>query len=173
MIEAATCTAKYRAADGTIHEFATGCRDRQAAQSILNELERRSELVKSNVMTAGESSISDHASTPLAGHFPTYRAHQVAKGLSAVPIAKTDSRLNRLAIECVFRRLADLSAVGLTGWLRQQLEVGMSAPTRNEYRQEMVGFANWCIRTRRLSGNPFADVPPANAKPTGDDIDGH
>jgi len=41
LLEAGTWTAKYRADDGTIHEVATGCRDRQAAQNILNELERR------------------------------------------------------------------------------------------------------------------------------------
>jgi len=32
----------------------------------------------------------------------------------------------------------------------------MGAGTRNEYRQELVGFANWCVRTRRLLNNPFA-----------------
>jgi integrase len=28
----------------------------------------------------------------------------------------------------------------------------------------MVGFANWCVRTGRLTANPFEDVPRANAK---------
>ena len=164
VIESGTWTAKYRAADGTIHEVATGCRDKQAAQSILNELERRAELVKANVMTAGESAIADHASTPLASHLTSYRDHRIAKGLSDVRIKNTDSRLKRLADECGFRRLADLSADGFTGWLRQQLDAGMSPGTRNEYRQELIGFGNWCVQTRRLSGNPFTDVPRANAK---------
>ena len=164
VVEGGTYTAKYRAPDGTTHEVATGCRDRGAAQAVLNELERRSELVKANVMTAGESSIADHASTSLVNHFASYRDHRIAKGLSEVRIANTDSRLTRLADECGFRRLADLSADAITGWLRQHLDAGMSPGTRNEYRQELVGFGNWCIQTRRLSGNPFTDVPRANAK---------
>jgi integrase len=30
--------------------------------------------------------------------------------------------------------------------------------------QNGFGFANWCIRERRLTGNPFANVPKANVK---------
>jgi integrase len=40
----------------------------------------------------------------------------------------------------------------------------MGAGTRNEYRQELVGFGNWCVRTRRLLSNPFTGVPKADAK---------
>jgi integrase len=40
----------------------------------------------------------------------------------------------------------------------------MGAGTRNEYRAELIAFANWCVRTGRLSVNPFNDVPRANAK---------
>ena len=40
----------------------------------------------------------------------------------------------------------------------------MSAGNRNQYRQELVGFANWCGRTRQLITNPFSTVPKADAK---------
>ena len=40
----------------------------------------------------------------------------------------------------------------------------MSPGNRNEYRQELVGFGNWCVETHRLSVNPFATVPKADAK---------
>ncbi len=39
----------------------------------------------------------------------------------------------------------------------------MSGGSRNEYRQELVGFGNWCVETHRLSVNPFANVPKADA----------
>ena len=128
------------------------------------ELERRAELVRSGVLTVAQDAIADHSTTPIVDHFRGYHDHRVAKGLNAVRIANTDARLDKLADDCGFRRLSDLSADGLTDWLGKQLAFGMSAGTRNEYRQELVGFGNWCVKTRRLIQNPFTDVPKANAK---------
>ena len=84
-------------------------------------------------------------------------------------MANTKSRLERLAAECDFRRLADCSADALTRWLASQQSKGvseskgMSSGNRNEYRQELGGFGNWCVETHRLSVNPFANVPKADA----------
>ena len=142
----------------------TGCRDKDAARAILAELERREELLKAGVMTQAECGISDHAGAPIAQQFAVYREHRVTQELNETRIRNTQSRLKRVAAECGFVRLSDLSGEALTRWLGTQLAAGMGAGTRNEYRQEMVGFANWCIRTGRLSVNPFNDVPRANAK---------
>jgi hypothetical protein len=40
----------------------------------------------------------------------------------------------------------------------------MSPGTRNAYREAAIGFANWCVRTRRLLDNPLKSVPKADAK---------
>jgi integrase len=156
--------AKYRDGSGVIREVATGCRDRGAAQTMLTDLERRAELVRSGVISVAQESIADHVSTPIVKHFETYRKHRVMQELNETRIKNTDSRLKRLADECGFRRLSDLSGEALTQWLGQQLSVGMGAGTRNEYRAELIGFANWCVRTGRLAVSPFFDVPRANAK---------
>jgi hypothetical protein len=162
--ESGKWTAKYRDGDGRLREFNTGCKDRGAAQSILTRLERQAELVKGGVMSASEDLIAGHSAKPIAEHFEAYREHRVTKELNSARIKTTQSRLKRLADECGFRRLSDLSSESLTRWLGQQLAVGMGAGTRNEYRQEMMGFANWCVRSGRLTVNPFNDVPRANAK---------
>ena len=57
-----------------------------------------------------------------------------------------------------------MTADALTKWLGIQHTKKMSAGNRNEYRQELVGFGNWCVETHRLSVNPFASVPKADAK---------
>lgn len=49
--EAATWTAKYRDGSGIVQEVATGCTDKQAAMSILNDLTTRAELVKAKVLS--------------------------------------------------------------------------------------------------------------------------
>jgi len=164
VVESGTYTAKFRAADGSVCEVSTGCRDKGAAQAVLAQLERRQELIRSGVVTSAENGIADHAGTPIARHFEAYREHRVTQELNQARIKSTQSRLNRLATECGFKRLADLSGELLTRWLGQQLAADMGAGTRNEYRAEMIGFANWCVRSGRLTVNPFGDVPRANAK---------
>src|SRR5689334_9420452 len=56
--------AKYRDGAGIVRIAATGCRDEQAARRVLADLERRAELVKAKVMTAGEDGVSRHQTTP-------------------------------------------------------------------------------------------------------------
>jgi integrase len=163
LIESGTYIAKYRDGDGLVVEVSTGCREEDAARSVLSKLERRAELVKAEVMTKAEASTADHQGTPLSDHFAAYHEHRTAKGLNAVRIANTKARLGRLASECEFRRLADCSADGLTRWLNRQQAIGMSAGNRNEYRQEFVGFGNWCVESHRLSVNPFSNVPKGDA----------
>jgi hypothetical protein len=57
-----------------------------------------------------------------------------------------------------------MTAAALEQWLVSRKNEGIGAGNRNEYRQELVGFGNWCVRGRRLITNPFAGVPKADAK---------
>ena len=164
LIEASTYTAKYRDGRGMVREIATGCRDETAARSVLGDLERRAELVKSGVLTVTENSIADQQDKPLAVQIAAYRDHQSAKCLNSRRLSNTKARLAKLFEECSFSRLNDLSVAAFERWLAQQAVVGMSAGTRNEYRQEIVGFCNWCVRTNRLASNPFSAVAKADAK---------
>ena len=133
---------------------------------MLDDLERRAELVKAKVLTAAEDAVVDHQATPLAEHFAAYLAHQTGEGIardatSAMPAAGWTGCLPN----CGFDRLADLNAAALERWLARPTRPKECRPaTRNEYRQELVAFCNWCVRTHRLIGNPFASVPKADAK---------
>ena len=69
--EAGAYTAKYRDGEGIVRDVATGCRDTQAAQSILADLERRAERIKANVLTLADAKVSDHQNTPLPKHLDT------------------------------------------------------------------------------------------------------
>lgn len=75
VIPSGTFIAKYRDGSGLVQEISTGCRDEQAARSVLADLERRAELVKAGVMTTAEDAIADHQGTPLVEHFAAYRDH--------------------------------------------------------------------------------------------------
>jgi integrase len=162
LIEAKTYTAKYRDGGRIVREVSTGCRDEQAARSVLADLERRSELVKAGVMTPKEDQIADHQGIALAEHFDAYEASLRSKGVTDGHRKETRCCLDRLAAECLFRRLLDLKRGPLEKWLTQESAKGMSARTRNAYQGAAVSFCNWCIECDRLAVNPFDGMPKAN-----------
>ena len=75
VIEAGTYTAKYRDGSGVVCETATGCRDADAARAVLGDLERRSELVKANILTSAEDAVADHQTGPWSDHFGAVGHH--------------------------------------------------------------------------------------------------
>ena len=164
-VKSGTYTAKYRDGAGIVRRVATGCTDKTAAQSVLNDLETRAARVKGKILTPAEDGMIDHQDTLLADHVAAFFEHQDAKGVTDKQINETRSRLDRVAADCKFVRLSDLAGVQLERWLlaRQKTD-DMGATTRNAYREAWLTFTNWCVRTGRLVKNPFADVPKADAK---------
>jgi integrase len=167
VVKARTYTAKFRDGSDTVREVATGCRDEQAARAILADFERRAVRVKAKILTPAEDSVADHYAMPLAAHFNDYTSTQQAKGLHPTRIANATHRLQLVANGSGWRQLGDVNAAGLIKWL---LAAGsgpqnqISAATRNEYRQEWITFANWCVTTNRLASNPLSTVPRVDSK---------
>jgi integrase len=162
--ESRTYFAKYRDGAGVVRTVATGCRDETAARRVLADLERRAELVRSNVMTAAEAAIGKHRATPISEHLGAFEEYHKAKGVTAVHREDTGRYLARLAGDCSFGTLAALRREALERWLALRTAEGMSARTRNAYRNALVSFCNWCVETKRLAMNPFHAVPKANEK---------
>jgi len=162
--QAATYTASYRDGQDLLREVATGCRDETAARQVLADLVKRAEQVRSGIISTDEDTMASHQQASLADHLEAYLAHLRAKGVTAGRIKTNKQRFLAVAGDCRFAKLSDLSGDALERWLSTKAEKKMSAGSRNGYREACVGFGNWCVRTRRLSSNPFASVPKANAK---------
>ncbi|MCL4195044.1 MAG: site-specific integrase, partial [Thermoguttaceae bacterium] len=160
-MQAGTYTAKYRDGSGIVRKVATGCRDRTAAESVLAELERRADKVRSGLRTVAEDAAVEHQAAPLATHVSAYLVTLEAEGTSPAHRANVERILKRLAADCRFNRLADLEREALERWLVSQEKAGMGGRTRNTYRAAAVAFANWCVETGRLLVNPFARVAKA------------
>lgn len=77
--EAATFTAKFRNGQGIVREVSTGCRDEDAARSVLSKLERRAELVRSEIISSAEDATADHQITPLAQHFAALAGWRIVR----------------------------------------------------------------------------------------------
>ena len=156
--------AKYRDGAGIVQTVATGARTEGGARSVLADLERQAEKVRCGILTPAESHAADAQQQPLAEHVAAFITHKTARGLHAEVIRNTERRLARIARECNFARLSDLNSDAFERWLALQTAEGMSPGNRNEYRKEIVGLGNWCVKSRRLLVNPFATVPRADAK---------
>jgi integrase len=158
--------AKYRDGGGVVRVEPTGCRDETAARQVLADLERRVELVRSNVLTAAEAALADHQGTPLLDHIRQYVEHLEAAGCSTEHVANVNRQLRRFAEECRFVRLGDLDRNTFERWLNEQTKAGMGARTRNSYLVAAIAFANWCsVPTNgRLPSNPFDRMAKLNEK---------
>lgn len=154
--------ARYRDGAGQVVEVATNCKDVVAARAVLASLERRAELIKAGVLSAAEGLAAEHADQPLSRHLDTYERHLRAKGGEPRRIGMLRRRIERLAKECRFAKLSRMTVGAIERWLFEQAEHGTAAATRNSYREAVVGFANWCRRTHRLTSNPFIDLPRAD-----------
>ncbi|MBL8815962.1 MAG: site-specific integrase [Planctomyces sp.] len=163
---AGTFTARYRDGEGIVREVATGCRDEMAARAVLGELERRAELVLAKIISPAEDKIANQQDVPFlthVEHFVCRRTKRAPNGVTQMGQNNTRARLTRLAKECGFRVLSDLQSEALDRWMREQLAGTMSPANINEFRNELIIFANWCVRNRRMLVNPFNDVPKLDA----------
>jgi len=164
IVEAVTYTAKYRNGAGQVVEKATGCGDEAAARAVLAELVKRSEYVRSGIITPTQEAVADHQGTSLTEHIEAYLTHLAAKGVSERHRYNVERNLRRVTLECRFARLAHFQGASVEKWLAERESEGMGARTRNTYRAAVVAFGHWCVETDRLSVNPFARLPKAAEK---------
>ncbi len=175
--ETGTYLAKYRDGDGVVCEVSTGCRDKQAALAVLNDLLATAERVKSKVITTAEAKIGEkHADTLLTKHIDAYEEYLKTRKVDANWIKTTKTYMEATINGCGWRYLRDMSADALSRWLGEQVDNGMSHRVHNVHVQSWVAFGNWCIGKRvsgkstrtngekRLLNNPFQGVGKLNEK---------
>ena len=158
LVKVGTYIAKFRDGRGLVVEKSTGCREEGAARSVLAELERRAERVRSGILTENEDRVADHLLRPIAEHYEAYFRHLQAKRSSATHLRDVKRQLATVAEDCGIRRLSDLDREEMSTWLDAKIGSGASARTANGYRVAWLGFCNWAVKNDRLVTNPFADI---------------
>lgn len=160
-LRCSTLTVKYTDSAGVIREISSGCRTKNAAESVQTDLRQRVELVKAGVISAAEAAASQHSSVEIREHIDAYVKHL---SLCASPkhVLNVRRQLLRLTVECKFSRLVDLRADRLEQWLELNRREGMGARTTNTYLAALRAFVSWCADTDRLTVDPFRKVPKAD-----------
>jgi integrase len=159
-VETGCYYAKFRDADGKVRIVSTGCKDEAAARQFLAAQVKRAERIKAGVMTPREADAADRMREPLDHHIADYIARLPGKrGGPATPMHRDNTRrsLQRLAADCRWTCLADLTRDSLERWIADEAGKGRSARSINAYREAAIAFANWCAdpNVGRLSSNPF------------------
>lgn len=108
--ESPTWLAKYRDGQGIVCEVSTGCRDEGAARSVLGELEKRAEKVRSGIISTAEDMMIVHQHTLLTEHLAEFIATMQAAGRSEIHVTGTERLIQRVINEAGFRRLSDIRA---------------------------------------------------------------
>jgi hypothetical protein len=115
--------------------------------------------LRSSPLTTGADG-QPRIATRAATYTAKYRDHTGA----VVERANLRRAVLRVAAECGFATLADLSREGVERWLSAQVVEKMSARTRNYYRESLVAFANWCQEMGRLREHDLHRIPKADEK---------
>ena len=165
--ESPTWFVRYRDADGLEQIKSTGCKDEQAARQVMADVLRRVEHRKAGILTAEQDQQASHADRRIAEHVTDYLEHLKAKTVRGRKVAakhreNVKRHLDKVAANCGFRTLSDITRSAMERWMNQREAEGMGARTRNMYRSAMVAFCNWCVETNRLAANPLARLCKAD-----------
>jgi integrase len=169
-----TYFAKYRDGSGIVRDVPTGCRDKQAAKSILADLESQAEKIRSGIITQQDTKTAKHAKRPVADHIADYCDYLTQEGKHPDRIKTTRKRLLEVGDACDFRLLSDLNADRFLKWLSSELHKDRSLATLNQYIGMAIAWGFWLTGKRihnkktntlgekRIETNPFAGVGKYN-----------
>lgn len=109
-------------------------------------------------------SVREAASMPLLELLANYAHDLQGRELTRTYVHDTLTRLERIAAEAGWHRLADIRPDSFVLW-RSTLKG--SAKTRKEYQTSVNAFLNWLVRVDRLVANPLAKIAHRHARKAG------
>ena len=147
----------YRDKDGKIRRVPL-LTDKQSARAMLQKLEQSAERMKSGF----SDEFVEAGQAPLPALVSDYIDDMKLRGRSERHREDTERLLNIVLRECGFDSLGSLNASKLDKFLAR---LKSSARTKNTHRQAIMGFANWCVKKRKLDYNPLSrsTKPEGNA----------
>ena len=155
---------RYRDSNGRYKRESTGCRERQAAEKVLADIQGNVEKVRAGVMSRQELAASNGLEAPIGKHVKSYLSHlavKIIRGRRVSPrhVKYVGEKLDRVINECRFTTLKDLDRKALQRWMTKLSHTKLSSRTINMHRAAIIAFCNWCVAEGRLLVNPLAGLP--------------
>jgi len=132
---------------------AFGVSDKQSAEAKLRNLIRDLEREAAGIIAPKR--MRDAANKSLGDHLLDYVADLRARKRRAGYIASIEMRVRKLARECEWRQLIDVTAESFQKWRARQT---LSAKTLNDYLAAGSELFGWLIRNEIASRNPLGCV---------------
>jgi len=153
---------KFRDGSGRLRELTTGCRDKQAAQAVLSELEREAERERAGIVSSKEYTALGNAAKLIAEHLDSFVTARRAEGLSERQLKDTRELIEKVFQECGFKTLASVQCHKVEEWLAAKAVAGTGARRRNIYIEAVRTFLRWAVSCNRLLGNPLEGIARAD-----------
>jgi integrase len=136
-----------------------GVTDKQSAETKLRNLIRDLEREAAGIIAPKR--VREAANRSLGDHLPDYFADLRARKRDADYIAKTEMRLRKLATECSWRELIDVTAESFRRWRARQT---LAAKTLNDYLAAACAFFSWLEKAEQVEHNPLIHVGKVEAR---------
>jgi integrase len=159
-VESRLYSGRYRLSGQTkTITVALGISDKQAAEAQLRKLIRDLEREAAGIIAPKR--MRDAANKSLRDHLLDYFADLKARKRAADYIAKTEMRLRKLATECSWRQLIDVTAESFRRWRASQT---LAAKTLNDYLAAVCAFFSWLEKAEAIQRNPLKHVGKVEAR---------
>src|SRR5581483_4780872 len=160
LVQCKTYSGRYRLAGQTnVVTVALNVTDREVAERKLRELIRDKEREASGISVPKRMRVA--AETALVGHIITFCADLRARRRDSEYVATTERRLKKLAADCNWRRLIDVTAESFQKWRAKQ---SWGPKTLNDYRAAVVGLFAWLQKTALVEANPLKAVEKSETR---------
>lgn len=104
------------------------------------------------------------AGKSLVYHVADWKIAMEAKGNCADHIKQFVNNVHRLANDCAWRNLTDISATNVSQWVSARRGGEMAAGTINHYLRAVKSFCRWLVKERRISESPLVNISLLNAQ---------
>ncbi len=104
------------------------------------------------------------AGKALVEHVADWKLAMEAKGNCADHVKQFVSNVRRVADDCRWRHLTNISASDLNRWLTERRTAGRAAATINHHLRAAKAFCGWLVNERRISENPLVNISLLNAQ---------
>ncbi|MFO0933772.1 MAG: tyrosine-type recombinase/integrase, partial [Planctomycetota bacterium] len=103
-----------------------------------------------------------HRLQGIAKHVTDFEVTLKAKGVTAAHVLRRIKAIRAYVEAAGVRDLNGLDSATASSWLSTLTDAGLGARAVNDRTRSLVHFGGWLVRSRRLPGNPFADLSPLN-----------
>ncbi len=147
---------EYHDVDGRRRRVA-GFADRSATQVKAGEIEKHVERQSAGILTVDH----EHTSKSVSQHVSEWVSDLERSGRSSMYVSIVKARVERLAVELVWKTLGSVRADKLSAWLANERRGGASPRTTNHFLDAARAFCNWCVTQNRMETNPVAVIAKA------------